>query len=382
MRLPTHQSKHFAVVWSALVLSFLLAAGPPEPQETAFEQNPSTRPPVVAAWLRGARGVTRPLVVTVATAINSYSEVSAFSYTIERDGSLTANDPVTDAVLVDFARLNGIKVIPTISSTWESSSITRVLKDPTLRATHISAIMKIANSPLVDGIDLDYENLPPDARQAFTDFVTTLGSLLHRQGKTLSITVPAKIGDDDGCVICKFADYGALGLVADQIRVMAYEYHTKNGGPGPNAPIWWIRQVMEYTVSRIPREKAVMGIHLYAYDWGGKDTPAYWWIDVQERRRIYPSQVTYVESDARGLVGESVLTYWIPPPPCRSIELVCEQPPPPEQHTVWFVDAKYIAAAWDIVRDLQLAGIVMWRPGGEDPAIWDVLNPGRETGTY
>ncbi len=44
-----------------------------------------------------------------------------------------------------------------------------------------------------------------------------------------------------------------------------------------------------------------------------------------------------------------------------------------EKHTVWFVDAKYVALAWQVVRELKLGGMVMWRPGGEDPAMWDVF---------
>ncbi len=313
------------------------------------------------------------MVVIIAPRISSYTDISAFSYTIERDGSLTANDPVTDAVLVDFARLNGLKVMPTVSSTWEATNISRVLKDPTLRANHINAIMKVARLPVVDGIDIDYENLAPDMRQPYTDFITSLAGLLHREGKTLSVTVPPRISDDDGCVICVFADYGALGAAADQIRIMAYEFHTKSPPPAPNAPIWWVRRVAEYAVSLVPREKIILGIHLYAYDWGGKDTPAMWWSDVQALRERYGGEVTFVESDASGLVGESVLKYSIPlGQPCLRVKPECVQRPR-EQHTVWFVDARYVAMAWDVVNDYDLGGIVMWRPGGEDPDIWQVL---------
>ncbi len=362
------------LLWSMIALLLIIAAKPPDPEAPVVEQQPPKRPPVVAAWLRaGVGGSLRPLVVIVAAHKYSYNEISAFSYTIERDGSLTANAPVTDSSLIDFARANGIHVIPTISSTWDATNLVRVLKDPSLRADHINAILKVARSPLVDGIDLDYENLPPETRDSFTDFVTSLGTLLHREGKVLTVTVPPKTSDDDPCSICRFADYSSLGVIADQIRIMAYEFHGKSGGPGANAPIWWIRQVISYAVSRVPSEKVILGIHLYAYDWGGKDTPAMWWSDVQALKNKYNGQVQYVGSDSRGIVGESVLTYSIPAPRCPRHTLECE-PLPPENHTVWFVDARYVAAAWSVVNEYQLGGIVMWRPGGEDPAIWDVLN--------
>jgi len=363
-----------AVLLSAVALVFLVAASPPEPP--APMPPPPPKPPIIGAWLRsGSREPLRQLVIIVATHVRSYNEISAFSYTVERDGSLTANDPVNDAVLVDLARANDIHVVPTVSSTWDSRNIIQMLKDPKLRARHIEAIMQVARSPLIDGIDIDYENLPPESRQGFGEFIALLANALHTEGKTLSVTVPAKVRSDDGGTLSHFADYAALGRVADQIRIMAYEYHGKNGGPGPNAPIWWMRQVIAYAVTQVPREKIILGIHLYGYDWGGKETPALWWSDTQALKTRYGGVERFVESDARGVVGESVLTYTLIRSPCPPDFFDCA-PYVEEKHTVWFVDARYVALAWDSVREFGLGGMVMWRPGGEDPAIWDALNAG------
>lgn len=272
--------------WCITALVCLVAADPPNPQPK--NANTSPKPPIVGAWLRtGSRDPLRQLVVILATQIRSYNEISAFSYTIERDGLLTANDPVNDRLLIDLARANDIRVIPTIASTWDSRNIIAILKDSKLRARHIDAIMQIARSPLIDGIDIDYENLPPEMRQPFIDFIARLAESLHREGKTLSVTVPAKTRADDPCYLCRFADYAALGAVADHIRIMAYEYHGRTGAPGPNAPIWWVRQVTDYAVSQIPREKIILGVHLYGYDWGGRETRALWWSDVQALKERY-----------------------------------------------------------------------------------------------
>lgn len=368
-----------AALWSALALLFLVAADPPDPPDSAIvPQHSLQRPPIIAGWLRGMRSSPGPLSVIIAPRLTTYSEISPFSYTIERDGSLTTNEPVADTVLVDFARLNGIRVIPTIASGWDARQVVRILNDPKLRTNHLNALLKVARSPLIDGIELDYENLPPESQRAYSEFVTTLAALLHREGKSLTLTVPPKIAANDPCVSCRFADYALLGRAADQIRVMAYEYHGKNGTPGPIAPIWWVRQVVSYTVSQVPREKVVLGIHLYGYDWGGKETTALWWNEVQALKERYAAQTQYVAPDARGIVGESVITYSIPGRRCPRNKDECV-PIPPERHTVWFVDARYVALAWDIVKEFQLGGIVMWRPGGEDPAIWDILNPPQMT---
>ncbi len=361
------------ILQSVVALVLLVAASPPDPPFLAPPSAP--KPPIIGAWLRtGSREPMRQLLIIVATHFKSYNEISAFSYTVERDGSLTANDPVSDAVLVDFARVNGIRVVPTVSSTWDSRNIVQMLKDPKLRARHIEAIMQVARSPLVDGIDIDFENLPPESRQGFTDFITLLANELHAEGKTLSVTVPARVRSDDNCQLCRFADYAALGRVADQIRIMAYEYHGKSGGPGPNAPIWWIRQVTAYAVSQVPREKIILGIHLYGYDWGGRETPALWWEDVQTLKTRYYGQTQPTETDPRGIVGEKAMTFTVTRSPACPPDFYDCAPYVQEKHTVWYVDSQYVALAWNIVKEFNLGGMVMWRPGGEDPAIWDVIN--------
>lgn len=366
---------HFGILWSAVALLFLLALDPPDPSLVSIEDPPPKRPPIIAAWLQHTRGVVGPMLVIIAPHITTYNEISPHSYTIERDGSLTVNNPVADAVLVDFTRLNGIHYIPTVSSGWENGSrILRILTDPQLRANHIDAIMKVARSPNVDGIDLDYENLPPEARAPYSGFVTILAGMLHLEGKILSVTVPPKISNDDPCIICRFADYATLGTVVDRFRVMGYEYHGKTGAPGPIAPIWWLRQVVSYTVTQVPRERVTLGVHLYGYDWGGKETPALWWSDVQVLKDRYNGEIRYTETDPRGLVGESMMTYSIPEPRfCGAHFDDCPRAAG-ESHTVWFVDSRYVEATWDIVKEFQLGGIVMWRPGGEDPAIWDIFS--------
>lgn len=361
------------IILGAMAL-LLIAADPPTPPVTASLKD--SKRPIVAGWFKGGKGVTRP-VVLVAQHLDAYTEINPFSYTIESNGTLTPNDPVNDSVLIDLARMNGIKVIPTVASGWDTRSLVKILSDQKSRAAHIENILKIARQNGIDGIDLDYENLPPESQKSYSAFVTALASRLHAEGKILSVTVPPKIGADDPCVTCRFADYAALGAVADRFRVMAYEYHGKGGAPGPIAPVWWMRQVVAYAVSQVPRERVILGIHLYGYDWGGKDTPALWWSDVQALRERYRNETGIADYDGRGFVGENWMTYTVPPPR----QLQCDRHDddcvlaPGELHSIWFVDARYVQAGWDIVRDFQIGGIVLWRPGGEDPAIWDILTP-------
>lgn len=367
------------ILFSNLVALSVATAQSPIPTPTPIPNfDPPRNVPIVAAWIQRTRGVPGPLPVIIAPRINGYHEVSPHSFTIEADGSLTTNNPVSDTVLVDYARANNIDYIPSVSSGWDNGPrLLKILNDPKLRADHVNAIIKAARTWNVDGIDLDYENLPPESQKGYTAFVTELGTALHNEGRLLSVTVPPKVRADDPCSFCKFTDYAAVGAVADRVRVMAYEYHGKSGGPGPIAPVWWMRQVISYTVSVVPSQKVQLGIHLYAYDWGGAETPAMWWTEVQNLKRDYYGTVSYPETDPRGVVGEAVLQYSIPRySNCRIMIDYIDCPPTKyEKHTVWFVDARYVAESMKIIQDYNLGGIVLWRPGGEDPQIWNILAP-------
>ena len=57
------------------------------------------------------------------------------------------------------------------------------------------------------------------------------------------------------------------GAIADIVLLMTYEWGYLYGPPMATAPLNNVRQVLEYGVSVIPREKILMGIPNYAYDW-------------------------------------------------------------------------------------------------------------------
>ena len=145
-----------------------------------------------------------------------------------------------------------------------------MLHSPELMAAHVTAIVALVQRNQYAGIDLDYENLHAADRQAFSTFVTRLAHALHAKGKVLSVAVFAKTtnaGTDPRNVA---QDYAAIGRAADQVRLMAYDYHWESSAPGPVAPISWVRAVLRYAKTQIPASKIILGVPLYGYDWVGR----------------------------------------------------------------------------------------------------------------
>jgi spore germination protein YaaH len=218
---------------------------------------------------------------------------------------------------------------------------------------HVKAIVALVQRQNYAGIDIDYEEMQSRDRQVFTEFSTELGAALHVHGKVLSVAVfpqtsaPAR-GQSD------FAqDYAALGKVADQVRIMGYNFHWDTSPPGATAPIGWVRSVLTYAVSQMPASKVVLGIPLFGYDWPhGKAAAVVSWLQARRLWRQYHSAVRY--DDAR---QAPYFTYT----------------KGGSTHIVWFENAESSRAQFQAVKADGAAGVYLWMYGYEDPGTWASL---------
>jgi spore germination protein len=103
-------------------------------------------------------------------------------------------------------------------------------------------------------------------------FLEKLSTQLHKNNKILSVTVLAKWGDNVRYSYRpetrQVQDWSLISKFADEVRIMAYDYtYSGDRYPGPIGPTGWIITVLEYAGEKMPPEKTVLGIHLYAYEW-------------------------------------------------------------------------------------------------------------------
>ena len=315
--------------------------------------------------------------------MDSLSVISPFWYGVHDDGSLAAFGGARDAELVQQARNTGVLVIPTITNQFEREPIHAILNDAALADAHRQAIVDEVTRYDYDGIDLDYENLAFADKDLFTAWVQALANDLHARGKLLTVTVQPKTFDADGWNGPGAQDYRALAGAADELRLMTYGWCWSSGcvgsdPPGPIAPVHWMQRVINYAKTQAPAEKLVLGVHLYGYDWmeasnqysvNSNQYPATFpgaysedvtgralvWEEAQALQAGHHATLQWWERDDRGLVQEPWFSY------------------AEDAHHVTFANADSVAARAQLARDAGLRGIVLWRLGGEDPALWERL---------
>ena len=194
----------------------------------------------------------------------TFSEMSPWMYGLDSSGRIVPQYAPAQAATVErAARAAAGGADPAGSHAREHRRralgyqpvITDILHDPRLRAEHVAAIVALVQRQDYAGIDIDYEDLRASDRSAFTAFITQLADALHAKGKVLSVDLFAK-PDNRGYDQRNLAqDYQAIGQVADQVRLMGYDYHWADSAPGPIAPIGWIRAVLRYAKTQIPGEQ-------------------------------------------------------------------------------------------------------------------------------
>ncbi len=270
------------------------------------------------------------------------------------------------AVNADIGRLRdaGLRIVPTIANitngNWAYAPVARMLHDPALMQRHISALTALAVRNGYAGIDIDYEDLHAGDRQAFTTFVTRLAAALHARGKILSVAVFAKTTDAGYAPRNVAQDYAAIGRAADQVRVMAYDYHWASSGAGPVAPVSWVRGVLRYAKSQLPAKKIILGIPLYGYDWTGHRGAV---LTQQQALRLAAQHQAAVRFD------RASQSPWFTYTAAGGT-----------RHQVWFENPASTRAKLALARAAGVGGVFCWMYGDEAPGTWPALSQGMPAG--
>lgn len=295
-----------------------------------------------------------------------FTEASPWLYGLSPDGRIDVQygPGQAAAVTAGLARLRagGLPVVPTIANItgghWAYAPVARILHDPAARQRHIAAIVALARQHGYAGIDIDYEDLHAADRQAFTAFIGQLAAALHAHGKILSVAVFAKATGPGYGPRNAAQDYAALGRAADQVRVMAYDYHWSTSGPGPVAPVNWVREVLAYARTQIPVKKIILGIPLYGYDWSGRHGANITW---QQAVRLAARHRAAIRYDAASQ------SPWFAYTAAGG-----------GGHQVWFENPASTRAKLALAREAGTGGVFCWMYGGEAPGTWAALRQARQ----
>lgn len=277
-------------------------------------------------------------------------ELSVFSYGFSAEGEIIP--PIlSPEFMIEKALAQG--TIPTLTLTpfgpdgqFNNYLIHAVLTNEQARNRLIQNLRVTVLSEGYQGVNIDFEYILAEDRDLFTGFVRDVTYSMREFGYQTTVDLAPKTSANQKGVLYEGKDYGGLGAAADMVLLMTYEWGYTYGPSMAVAPIHKVREVLDYAVTEIPRNKINMGIPNYGYDWplpyvkgeskaqtiGNVEAVQ---IAIQNHAEIFYDEIAqtpYFRYEKNG-VG----------------------------HEVWFEDARSILAKLKLVDEYQIHGIGYWQ---------------------
>jgi cellulose synthase/poly-beta-1,6-N-acetylglucosamine synthase-like glycosyltransferase/peptidoglycan/xylan/chitin deacetylase (PgdA/CDA1 family)/spore germination protein YaaH len=225
----------------------------------------------------------------------------------------------------------------------DQAGIQSMLANPRQRARFLDRLEPFLAANGASGAVFDFEQLDKSAQQNYLRLLVETRQRFAKHRWLITVAVPV----GEGWELKRFS------ALSDKLFIMAYDEHSNDGPPGPIASEqWWARSVAA-AVREIPRDKAIVTIGNYAYDWhdgtGDPENVEEAWVDAGDSQAppVFDrasANSTFAYEDEQG-----------------------------HAHTVWLLDAASAFNELTILRRAGLREVGLWRLGAEDPGLWSIF---------
>src|SRR5574344_472722 len=154
--------------------------------------------------------------------------LSVFSYGFTRTGQLIP--PVLDDTwMIEKARQ--YQTVPILTLTplgpdgmFNNGLINSVVNNETYTDRLIDEVLQTVEEKNYGAVDIDFEYILKEDRDAFTSFVQSMRDVMNANGYEVSVAVAPKTSDDQAGLLFAGKDYAGLGEAANHVLLMTYEY--------------------------------------------------------------------------------------------------------------------------------------------------------------
>jgi hypothetical protein len=292
--------------------------------------------------------------------------------------------PAADGVLLGAGRPrpenSSLRVLPTVRALGppESDTADTILASPELRQRHIDDITRIVQEGSYDGIDIDYRAVSPDRGADFTQFVTGLADALHRDGHSLTLTLPLPSHQAAGWDTGPY-DWQALGVAADAIEL----------APETDQSLYYQRMddALQFLTQQVDSAKLMLVVSPFSHEKSGEGMKALMLsqamglastLVARTEGDIHPQeQVTIVGPNIYQQEGASGL-FWDD----EALAVAFSYPGEGGARTVWIENGFSMAFKLDLVQRFRLGGVAVEdvSQAAAGPNIWPPIQELAESG--
>lgn len=288
--------------------------------------------------------------------------LTLFTYGFTAEGDLIG---IEDEEVIRIAKEYQVAPLMLLSTltadgTFSNELAGRIFSDEAARNRLFDQILENLRTKGYYGLDVDFEFILPEDRDNYVTFLTELKARLEPEGYPLIVALAPKTSGMQRGLLYESHDYPAIGAVADTVLIMTYEWGYTYGPPMAVAPLNKVKEVLDYGVSVIPREKILQGMPNYGYDWtlpyvrGESMARSIGNVEAVEIAERYRATIQFDEQ------ARTPFFYY-----------TAEDG---KAHVVWFEDARSIRAKLILNESYPLQGVSYWNIMRYFPQNWMVVN--------
>ena len=290
-------------------------------------------------------------------------EILIFSYGFTAEGELIPPQ-IDETWVIQEAWNQQVEPILVLTpfaetGTFNSGLIQILSENQTVQENLIENLLETVQEKGYVGVDVDFEYIRPEDQVGYADFVNRLRETMNENGYRVSVALAPKTSSYQKGLLYEAMDYHLLGQSANTVFLMTYEWGYTYGPPLPVAPLPNVRQVLEYALTEIPKEKIVLGIPNYGYSW-----PLPYERGVTKARLIGNVEANVIAAE-RGVEIQYDERYQSP---FFYYEIGGRR------YEVWFEDVRSIYAKLQLAAEKDIRGVGYWNLMRPFRANWLLVN--------
>lgn len=277
------------------------------------------------------------------------------TYAATKTGKLLG---VPSQTILKIASDAGAKMMPLVVNQYFSQKdVHEFLQDDAAQSRLIIDLIAEAKTRGYIGFQYDFEHMMASDRDLYSAFVAKSAPYFHTAGLQLSVALAprhsdaiADYGDGSYDNWTGAFDYVSLGKSVDFVSVMAYD---DSRSVGPTAALPWVKQVVDYTLARIPAQKVSLGVAFYT------------WVDRVKTGKL-DHIVTYGSVAKLLASGKYETKGWSEDLGVSYMTYIKNN----KRYIAWYEDKRSFQTKLALVSDKNLRGFSAWALGQEDEGVW------------
>ena len=261
-------------------------------------------------------------------------------------------DNVASAEYVEAAHKMGMDVWGLVANFHSNTNVDTesVLTYTSKREHLVEGLIEAALQYGLDGINVDFESVPPTTGDAYIQFIRELSLACHEHDLVLSVDnyVPTEY--------TAFYNRKEQGIFADYVIIMGYDEHYAGSDAGSVSSMPWMVKGIQDTVALVPAEKVINAIPFYTRVWktnGGDVT----------------SEAVTMQVAADFLTRNNLTAQWDD----ATNQNYAEATLGGTLYQVWMEDMDSLKVRLNVIKESGIAGVAEWKLGQELPEAWDYI---------